>query len=119
MQTSQPADDSVADAWRHISEQFLSQYYELLASSPREAESSLASVLALSNHRHDTVQACNVVFVTATLAFAQQEHFVPAQTGVLFNICQTLLAAAARSMSKVEAQHGASSERMYQSALLS
>jgi hypothetical protein len=96
----------ISGTWQHLSTEQLVQYHTKLTSHPSEAEAALAQCMSLSNYKHDTKEALRVTFAAMCLTFAKREKFSTAQIGILFDICESLLAAASRSLSRADAQQG-------------
>jgi hypothetical protein len=98
--------DGIHCPYRHISEAQLVAHNAAITADPAAAAAHIAKILCLPRYRHDAKAAASVNFTVSVLQFAQQTRMTSLQSGVLFNISQTLLAAITRGMDASCAKQG-------------
>jgi hypothetical protein len=98
--------DGVHRPWRHITEEQLIVYYNQVPNDATSSTETIAAVLGLTKHHSDVREAARVTCTVTALTFASEHHFHLVKCGVLFNICQTMLAAVAQPMPRDATKQG-------------
>ena len=92
------------DPWQCLDADALASLLAATQDNPKQAAADLADTFSLPAYQSDVRQSLHVNFLVATMRFAAEQHFRPAQAGCLINICQQLLQAAQTGLNAASAQ---------------